>query len=260
LGINLNRDKICNFGCVYCQVDRQESGYESTVDGALVLEELDRIIRHQSEGSLDQLPGFDWLAEKHREGNGGDLPPMEILDISFSGDGEPTTVTQFPELVDGVLERLNKAAWTSPVIVFTNATRVDRPAILEALKKVQANQGQIWAKLDAGSDEGLRRYDKTAIPMNRILRNLIALACPGPLVIQTMLCRDGDGPTPLDEVRAMGAQLAKISDAGGCISQIQVYTVARPTPDLQVQALTSEELIERAKILEALQPYPVSVY
>jgi len=260
LGVNLNRDKVCNFGCTYCQVDRFEPGHESEVDSAEVLAEIDRIIQHQTSGSLDQLPGFDWLAEKHRQGQGEALPPLEILDISFSGDGEPTTVAQFPELVDGVLQRLDKAQLKTPVIVFTNATRVDRPGVLEALKKVQSHKGEIWAKLDAGTNVGLKRYNRTPMLMTRILRNLTALACPGPLTIQTMLCRDAEGPTPLDEVRAIGARLSDINDAGGHVSQVQVYTVVRPTPDLALQALSAEELQERAELLTSHQPYPVKVY
>ena len=96
--------------------------------------------------------------------------------------------------------------------------------------------------------------------MQRILRNLIALACPGPLIIQTMLCRDAEGPISLDEVRAIGARLSDISDAGGHVSQVQVYTVARPTPDAAVQALSVEELDERAELLKSHQPYPVQIF
>ena len=260
LGVNLNRDKVCNFGCTYCQVDRFVPGHEAEVDSSRVLGELDLIIEHTKNGSLEQLPGFDWLAEKHRSGDATELPELDILDLSFSGDGEPTTVAQFPHLVDEALERLAKAGLEIPVIVFTNATRVDRTAVLSALRKVQAHKGQIWAKLDAGTDEGLKRFNRTPMVMKRLVRNLVALACPGPLTIQTMLCRDEDGPISLDEVTAIGARLKEISEQGGNVEQVQVYTVARPTPDAAVQALSVEELKERAELLRQVQPYPVSIY
>src|SRR6478609_9161971 len=40
LGINLNPDKLCNFDCIYCQVDRRSEAETDFVDLHLVLDEL----------------------------------------------------------------------------------------------------------------------------------------------------------------------------------------------------------------------------
>ena len=41
VGINLNPDKVCNFNCVYCQVDRRTPSRLTNVDEQILLQELD---------------------------------------------------------------------------------------------------------------------------------------------------------------------------------------------------------------------------
>ncbi len=258
LGINLNPDKVCNFHCVYCQVDRFVPGHESDVDAAAVRGELDRVLRLASEGRLTELPGFDWLEEARQKDSS--LPDLELKDVSFSGDGEPTTARSFAQLVDEVFGLLELYQLPIPVIVFTNATRVDRLPVRTALIDVMNRGGAVWAKLDAGTDEGLLRYAGVRMPMQRLMANLTTLAIPGPLTIQTLLCRDADGPTPLEEVRAIGQRLAEIAAAGGRIDEVQITTVARPTPDSQILALRPEELEDRRCLIEETQPFPVTIY
>ena len=43
IGINLNIDKICNFDCPYCQVDRSIKGGERNVDVDILLMELQHL-------------------------------------------------------------------------------------------------------------------------------------------------------------------------------------------------------------------------
>ena len=43
IGVNLNRNKFCNFHCIYCQVDQTEPGEEEFVD-------LQRLQRRNSIG------------------------------------------------------------------------------------------------------------------------------------------------------------------------------------------------------------------
>jgi len=260
LGINLNPDKICNFHCVYCQVDRYIPGHENEVDAELVIQELTLILSKAQSGALSDLPGFDWLEKMREDGSDATTPACEILDVSFSGDGEPTTAKEFPELVPKVLKAVADAGLSIPVIVFTNATRVDRPPVCSALKRVLDSGGQVWAKLDAGTDAGLRRFDGVGISMRRIMENLVTLARCGPVTIQTMLCRDANGPIPLEEVQEIAARLQELEAAGGRVREVQVYTVARATPDEAVVALTAQELKERAKILREGQPFPVQAY
>jgi hypothetical protein len=55
IGLNLNPDKVCNFDCPYCQVDRSPKGLENLtrgVDVARLSAELDGLLAWVKDGSL----------------------------------------------------------------------------------------------------------------------------------------------------------------------------------------------------------------
>ena len=60
------------------------------------------------------------------------------------------------------------------IIVLTNCTVLDRPAVREALALLDAAGGEIWAKLDAGSEAF---YEKVCAPggtkFSKILGNIL---------------------------------------------------------------------------------------
>ena len=93
IGINLNPDKICNFDCVYCQVDRRVEGETKFVDLSRVITEL--------EATLDRVPtGRLYDDDRFR-----DVPASlrRLNDIAFSGDGEPTSFRNIEEIVAAVV-------------------------------------------------------------------------------------------------------------------------------------------------------------
>src|SRR5437868_13964722 len=85
IGVNLNPDKICNFDCIYCQVDRTRQSETKFVELDALLAELDEVLELVTSGAL-----FD--TEKFRN-----TPPAlsRLNDIAFSGAGEPTTSRNF---------------------------------------------------------------------------------------------------------------------------------------------------------------------
>ena len=44
IGVNLNPDKVCNFDCIYCQVDRTTQSETKFVETPALLEELDAML------------------------------------------------------------------------------------------------------------------------------------------------------------------------------------------------------------------------
>src|SRR3569623_365834 len=94
LGVNLNPDKVCNFDCIYCQVDRRSEAETRFVELAQLLAELDALLRHVTSGGLYQEEPFTQVPERLRRLN----------DIAFSGDGEPTTYRNFDEIVGRVAD------------------------------------------------------------------------------------------------------------------------------------------------------------
>ena len=94
IGVNLNPDKVCNFDCIYCEVDRRIPGAVTEVDLCQMKDELTAMVRFAKDGGLAKEPKFNevpWLTR-------------EVKDIAFSGDGEPTMIQNFAECVETVVE------------------------------------------------------------------------------------------------------------------------------------------------------------
>jgi wyosine [tRNA(Phe)-imidazoG37] synthetase (radical SAM superfamily) len=135
------------------------------------------------------------------------------------------------------------------IAILTNATLLDRPAVREALDILDRSDGEIWAKLDAGTEE---YYEKVCVPggapFTKILSNIQEASRIRPVVIQSLfLALEGVGPSP-EEIDAYCRRLKEIADSGGRIKLVQVYTVARrpavssvtPLSNAQVDAIAAE--------------------
>ena len=233
IGVNLNPDKVCNFDCVYCQVDRKTPPLVRDVDVPRLLDEL--------EGMLDLvLTGGLFELERFRQ-----TPPAlrRLNDIAFSGDGEPTTCPEFLDIVRAVADAKRQRGLDEvKLVLITNATRFHVPRVRQALEVLDANNGEIWAKLEAGTEEYYRQVDRTTIPLRRVLDNITEAVRVRPLVIQALFLRLHDVPPPPDELEAFCDRLNEITRAGGHISLVQVYTVARVPAETYVSPLTNEEV------------------
>ena len=228
IGVNLNPDKVCNFDCPYCQVDRSTPGGPRTIDLDRLDGELRGLLRLVGDGRLWTVPPFDTAAPALRR----------VADIAFAGDGEPTSPRSFPAAAARCARARDELAPGVPLRLLTNATLLHRPAVAEAL----ACFDEVWAKLDAGTEGYFRVVDGTTLPFARILANLRDTARRRPLVIQSMfLTLDGVGPTDA-EADAWAARLGEVLAAGGVIDRVQVYTVARRPAQPSVGPLDAARL------------------
>lgn len=227
IGVNLNPDKVCNFACPYCQVDRTVPGGPARIN----LAELDAELRHLlglvASGQLWETAPFNTAAPEHRR----------VVDIAFAGDGEPTSPPEFPQAAALARAARHELAPGVPLRLLTNATLVHRGSVRAAL----AEFDDLWCKLDAGTDAWFHRVDGTRFPFNRIIRNLRELAAERPIVIQAMFCSLGEDRPGVEEIEAWTGRLRHIARQG-TIAEVQVYTVARRPADSAVGALSPEEL------------------
>ncbi len=233
IGVNLNPDKICNFDCIYCQVNRTRQSETRFVETDDLLRELGDTLTLAASGRI------------YESGKFHDTPPhlRRLRDIAFSGDGEPTTYRNFDEIIEAcaVLKRrlgLDDVRMT----LITNASMLHRPHVQRGLAILDANQGEIWAKLEAGTDEYFRRVDRTPIAFHRILENLTQAAQVRPIVIQALFLRIQNEPPSWAELEAFCDRLNEILAAGGQIKLVQIYTVARQPAESYVTPLTNEEV------------------
>jgi wyosine [tRNA(Phe)-imidazoG37] synthetase (radical SAM superfamily) len=233
IGVNLNPDKICNFDCIYCQVNRTTPGEVRFVDMDVLIEELDHMLRWAGSGDI------------YRSGKFCDTPPSlrQLRDIAFSGDGEPTTYKNFDAIVAACAQvKRQHNLGAVKMVLITNASMFHRPHVQRGLAILDANNGEIWAKLDCGTEEYFRRIERTRISFQSILDNITAAARLRPIVIQALFMRIDGEPTPPAEQAAFCRRLQEIVAAGGKIRRVQVYTVARPPAERNVAALTNQEV------------------
>lgn len=151
-----------------------------------------------------------------------------INDIAFSGDGDPTTCPKFGACVRIVAELKKEAQLAeTKIVLITNACHLTKPDIAAALAVMDKNNGEIWAKLDAGTEECYQRVNRPNRSLQHVIDSIIATARIRPLVIQTLFMQlDGAGPDP-QELGAYVERLGEITRSGGQIDRVQIYTVAR---------------------------------
>ena len=104
------------------------------------------------------------------------------------------------------------------------------------------NQGEIWAKLEAGTDAYYQLIERTPIPFRQILDNITAAARVRPLVIQSLFMRVNGEPPSLQELEAFCDRLNEITAAGGRLRLVQIYTVARRPAESFVAPLSDSEV------------------
>ena len=174
-----------------------------------------------------------------------DVPTEQrgVRDIAFSGDGEPTTCRHFRDSVELVARLKCEAGWRdTKIVLITNATGLTKPEVVTALAIMDENNGEIWAKLDAGTEAYFRKVNRASFTLQHVIDSIIAAARVRPVVIQSLFMRlDGQGPEAA-ELNAFVDRLGEITRAGGRIDYIQVYTVARRPAEKYVSALDNAEV------------------
>lgn len=251
IGINLNPDKICNFDCIYCQVDRREESETRFVGTEQLMQELDHMLKFVLSGEIYQDPKFSEVPAELRRLN----------DLAFSGDGEPTTYRNFDQIVKEVaaLKRKHSASDVKMVLI-SNASMFHRAGTQAALAIFDENQGEIWAKLDAGTEDYFKTIDRTKIRFSQVLDNLQLAAEQRPIVIQSLFMLVDQQPPSDSEIDAYCSRLNDIVQAGGQIKLVQVYTIARRTAEEYVTALSTMQVDEIARKVIEQTKLPVEVY
>ena len=242
IGINLNPDKVCNFDCPYCQVDRTVPGATRDVDLALLEMELNDLLGRAA-GDLWSHPPFDTVAPSLRT----------VRDIALSGDGEPTSCPGFGKAIEAVQRaRLAHGLPDLPLVLITNATLFHRPAVSAALHRFTELGGCIWAKLDAGTEPFFHQVCGTTLSFDRVLQNIGEATQHHRVTLQCMFHRTNGEAPPAAEVQAWSRRIAGFLERGGCIEGVQVYTVARAPADPACTPLTKEELEQIAALPQGL--------
>src|SRR5262245_1182716 len=220
VGVNLNPDRYCNFDCVYCEVNRSQPVQDQVLDVRVMAAELERTLELLRQGRIRERPSYQSLPDEL----------LELRHVALSGDGEPTLCPNFVEAVEAIVQlRARKRFPFFKLVLVTNASFLDRADVVEGLR-LFTPRDEVWAKLDAGTQEYMARVNKTGFTIEKTLANILTLARQRPIIIQSLFpAINGEGP-PASEIEAYTQRLKELKDAGAHIAPVQVYSATRPTP------------------------------
>lgn len=227
VGINLNINNACNWGCVYCQVPNLTRGGPPPVD-------LDRLERELDGFFQDAVHG-NYLQQA--------APPefRKLVDVAFSGNGEPTSAAEFaPALarVHAVMARFGLGE-SLPMRLITNGSLVHKAEVQEGLAWLGQHRGEVWFKVDQATEEGAARINATRQNPRHTLDNLRCCAALAPTWVQTCAFAWDGRPTLADgELEAYLALLTQVKDL---IRGVLLYGIARP-PQQSAQLAHLERL------------------
>ncbi len=226
LGINLmpGDGKICSFDCIYC-----ECGFNKDFKP------------HTERPSREEVRQALEAKLKDMQANG---PAPDVL--TFAGNGEPTLHPDFPGIIDDTLALRDRYFPDAKVSVLSNSTMIHKPAVFEALNKIDNN----ILKLDTVDKSYIQALDQPAkgYDVQKIIRYMKEFK--GNCIIQTMFLKgsykgkDMNNTTPqyvkpwMDAVREIAPR------------QVMIYTIDRETPTQGLLKATHEELDTIAALVE----------
>lgn len=208
VGINLNTNNACNWACVYCQVPGLVRGGPEPVDLVQLGRELAGMLGGSRQGSA--LSGEDGA----------------IVDVAFSGNGEPTEAPEFPRAVEVVAGCLAEAGVSVPIRLITNGSMIRREPVQAGIRRLAAAGGEVWFKVDRAGIDASRAVNGAArSPMRTVedVRRCVALA---PTWIQTCwfaLLGQAPGAREIDDY------LALLGQVRGDVRGVHLYGLARPS-------------------------------
>lgn len=235
VGINLNPNNACNWRCIYCQVPNLKRGGPPPIDLGLLETELRALLTAMVHG--------DYL-QRH-------VPPEErrLVDVAFSGNGEPTSAREFPDAVALVTRVLDDFPLPrAPLLrLITNGSLLDRRAVQEGIRCIGDRQGEVWFKIDGVGAEATHLINGVRLQPGAVLRRLKTCASLCPTWVQSCFFML-DGATPSQH--ALERYLALLGSARDVLAGVHLYGLARPSQQpeaARLKALPSEWLEEFAQ-------------
>lgn len=218
VGVNMNPDKNCNFNCLYCEVHRNGEVREQ-LDVELMAAELKKTLAMVRAGRLRERPWYHSLPDEL----------LQLRHVALSGDGEPTLSPKFAESLQAVVHVRALAGFPFfKLVLITNATGLDLPHVQEGLKYFTLSD-EIWAKLDGGTQAYVNKVNRSEIPLEKVLGNLLLIGRQRPIVIQSLFPAMAGEEPPLEEIEQYARRLLELKEAGADISLVQIYSATRPS-------------------------------
>jgi wyosine [tRNA(Phe)-imidazoG37] synthetase (radical SAM superfamily) len=213
LGINLipGKHKLCSFNCVYCHYGWTKNLTANPDDFVANLPERNEVVE---------------AIERAMQS------PLEFEYITFSGNGEPTMHSQFPQLVDDVVRLRDQYRPQVKIGLLSNSAGLIYENVHESIPKIDFPM----FKLDAGTEKTFRAINRPAkgIDFNTIVNQLYTLSN---ILIQTVFVDGSPSNTNDDELEAYFEHLIRIKP-----SEVHIYSIDRPVPRTELALVPPEKL------------------
>jgi wyosine [tRNA(Phe)-imidazoG37] synthetase (radical SAM superfamily) len=240
IGINLNVNNACNWQCIYCEIPNLTRGSPPPIELDVLENEL-RLFLH------DIIHG-DYM-ERHVA-----IEDRHLKDIAFSGNGEPTSAAEFPQVILIVKKILQEFDLLHKIKIrlITNGSLMHEASVLKSIEMLEEINGEVWFKVDAATEETIKTVNQVNLKPNQILERLLNTANICPTFVQTCIFMiDGKSPDDKD----IDAYIELINKAKKIIKGVHLYGLARPS--LQPRAgdlgrISEDELKNIAKKLIGL--------
>jgi len=235
LGINLlpGNGKFCNFNCIYC-----ECGWSTGTDSKTHLPSRAEI-RNRLEKKLIEIVDTG--------------SPLDRL--TFAGNGEPTIHPEFHGIIADTIALRNRLVPGVKIAVLSNATRLDKPSVFEALGMIDMN----ILKLDSANEATVRLINQPpeSYRVDRVIDGMMKYN--GRFILQTLFVKgEIDGNTVDNSTEK------EISDWLQVVQKVKpemvmIYTIDRDTP-VQTLHKTDPEVLDliAARVKELGIPVQVS--
>lgn len=214
VGINLNVNNACNWACVYCQVPDLTRGGPPPVDLDQLEDELRRFLTQTTSG--------DFLVKN--------APPeaRRLVDVAFSGNGEPTSAPEFADAVECVGRIMGEFGLLDSVRLrlITNGSFMHRPGVRRGVGQIGALGGEVWFKLDRATETGIERVNGVRMAPEKVRKPLLQCAELAPTWLQTCYFAI-DGNEASDAERSAYCEL--VESVKEKIKGVHLYGLARPS-------------------------------
>lgn len=250
VGVNMNPDKLCDYDCIYCEVDRRIKPPGARLDVDVMAEELKSTLGLIAADALKHNAHFASLNSDLRQ----------LRHVTLSGDGEPTLSPQFKEALQAVVHV--RALGTSPffkLVLATNGSGLNREEVQDGIKLL-TRQDEIWIKLDGGTQTYLNKINRGTVSLGLTLHNILMLARRRPVVIQSLFPAIHGQEPPEEEIEQYALRLRELREHGAQIPLVQIYSCTRPTNHAECAHLPLRSLSSIAQRVRRISGLPTEVF
>jgi len=239
VGVNLNPNNACNWCCCYCQVPDLVRGHAPAIDLPLLREEFTSLLQQVLQG--------DFLQQQLPEGM------QRLCDVAISGNGEPTSSTQFADIVALLVAVMADANLDSmlPLRLITNGSYCGREGVQQGLRMMAQRGGEVWIKVDGGDAVTINRINGVSVTAARLRQQVEMAAACCPTWVQTCMVAPSAGSAlPKDEV--VNHYLQLLAQLAPSVEGVHLYAPVRPSHQQPAVALPHQWMEALASKIEVI--------